>query len=52
LLARELVRSHSSRTPVRSVDDVAAAAVRIGYDVRRRDTTNGSPALDLVVPRR
>jgi uncharacterized protein len=55
LLARELLRSHSTRRPVRTIDDVAAAAVRIGYDVRARAADAASvrgllgPGLDLVV---
>jgi cytoplasmic iron level regulating protein YaaA (DUF328/UPF0246 family) len=54
LLARELLRT---RTPVRSVDDVAAAADRIGYGVLPRAAVDapGTPGLlgaglDLIVP--
>jgi uncharacterized protein len=43
LLARELLRSHSTRRPVRTIDDVAAAAVRIGYDVAPRALVVGAP---------
>jgi cytoplasmic iron level regulating protein YaaA (DUF328/UPF0246 family) len=54
LLARELLRSHTTRRPVRTIDDVAAAAERIGYDVRARVDeaagVRGLPGLDLVVP--
>ena len=58
LLARELLRSHSARRPVRTIDDVAAAAMRIGYDVRPRATVVAAPGvrglagpgLDLIVP--
>jgi cytoplasmic iron level regulating protein YaaA (DUF328/UPF0246 family) len=54
LLARELL-SHSTRRPVRTVDDVASAAVRIGYDVRARVPDAAGvrrllgPGLDLIV---
>ncbi|MGZ4613977.1 MAG: YaaA family protein [Actinomycetes bacterium] len=53
LLARELLRSHTSRTPVRTVDHVAAAAERIGYGVQRRaaEVGGGGGGLDLIVPR-
>jgi cytoplasmic iron level regulating protein YaaA (DUF328/UPF0246 family) len=51
LLARELLRSHTSRTPVRSVEDVTAAAERIGYAARPTCTVAGTPRLDLIVPR-
>jgi cytoplasmic iron level regulating protein YaaA (DUF328/UPF0246 family) len=58
LLARELLLTHSARRPVRGLDDVAAAAARIGYDVRPRTTVAGAqgvrgptgPGLDLIVP--
>jgi hypothetical protein len=58
LLARELLRSDSSRRPVRTVGDVAAAAGRIGYRVLPRVTVTGAPGLrgelgpgvDLIVP--
>jgi uncharacterized protein len=57
LLARELLRSHTTRRPVRTIDDVAAAAVRIGYDARSRAPVVGAPVprgpvgpgLDLIV---
>ena len=58
LLARELLRTHSGRREVRSIDDVAAAAARIGYDVRPRATAvisasalRGPSGLELIVPR-
>jgi cytoplasmic iron level regulating protein YaaA (DUF328/UPF0246 family) len=57
LLARELLRSHSTRHPVRTIDDVAAAATRIGYDVLPRASVvvepgvRGPAGLDLIVPR-
>ena len=58
LLARELLRTHSGRREVRSIDDVAAAAARIGYDVRPSATAvisasalRGPSGLDLIVPR-
>jgi hypothetical protein len=50
LLARELVCAHTSRTPVRTVADVAAGAKRIGYGVQERTTPAGAPGLDLIVP--
>jgi cytoplasmic iron level regulating protein YaaA (DUF328/UPF0246 family) len=58
LLARELLRTHTSRHPVRTIDDVAAAAVRIGYDVRPRADLGAAapgvrgllgPGLDVIV---
>jgi uncharacterized protein len=57
LLARELLRSHTTRRPVRTVDDVAAAAERIGYDVLPRAAAGSlpgvrgplGPGLDLIV---
>lgn len=51
LLARELLRSHTSRTPLRTAEHVAAAAERIGYYARLRTPVAGSPALDLILPR-
>ena len=45
LLARELLRTHSARRPVRTIDDVAAAAVRIGYDVRPRAAVVAAPGV-------
>ena len=60
LLARELLRSHSARRPVCTIDDVAAAAMRIGYDARPRADVGADapgvrgplgPGLDLIVPR-
>jgi cytoplasmic iron level regulating protein YaaA (DUF328/UPF0246 family) len=50
LLARELLRSDSARRPVRTVDDVAAAAHRIGYDMSDRSGVRDAVGLDLVVP--
>ena len=50
LLARELLRSDSARRPVRTVDDVAAAAGRIGYEVRDLAFDGHVTRLDLVVP--
>jgi cytoplasmic iron level regulating protein YaaA (DUF328/UPF0246 family) len=61
LLARELLRTDSGRRPVRTVDNVAAAAARIGYGVLPRAAVTGVPAmaavrgqlgpgLDLIVP--
>lgn len=57
LLARELLRSDRARTPVRTAEDVCAAAERIGYAVARIGYAvgRGGPsgptrALDLVVP--
>jgi hypothetical protein len=59
LLARELLRGDSARRPVRTVDDVASAAGRIGYGVLPRATVTSAPGLrgelgrglDLIVPR-
>jgi cytoplasmic iron level regulating protein YaaA (DUF328/UPF0246 family) len=56
LLARELLRNHSA--PLATIDDVAAAAARIGYAVRPRAAVTGAPGvrgplgsgLDLIVP--
>jgi uncharacterized protein len=45
LLARELLRSDTTRRPVRTVDDVAAAAERIGYDVLPRAAAGSSPGV-------
>ena len=58
LLARELLRADSARRPVRTVDDVAAAAGRIGYGVLPRATVTSAPGVrgelgpgvDLIVP--
>jgi cytoplasmic iron level regulating protein YaaA (DUF328/UPF0246 family) len=58
LLARELLRANSARSPVRKFDDVAAAAGRIGYGVLPRATVTSAPGvrgelgpgLDLIVP--
>ena len=58
LLARELLRTDSARSPVRKFDDVAAAAGRIGYGVLPRATVTSAPGLrgelgpglDLIVP--
>jgi cytoplasmic iron level regulating protein YaaA (DUF328/UPF0246 family) len=58
LLARELLRTHTARRPVRTLDDVAAAATRIGFDVRPGATVAGTSGargvrrrgLDLIVP--
>jgi hypothetical protein len=50
LLARELLRTDSGRRPVRAIDDVAAAAGRIGYEVRERTTGRDQVGLDLLVP--
>jgi cytoplasmic iron level regulating protein YaaA (DUF328/UPF0246 family) len=47
LLARELLHTR----PVGTIDDVAAAAVRIGYDARPRAAVGAGPSLDLLVPR-
>jgi uncharacterized protein len=49
LLVRELLHSHTSRTPVRSLAQVVAAAERIGYDARPRPAVAGSPGLDLII---
>jgi cytoplasmic iron level regulating protein YaaA (DUF328/UPF0246 family) len=51
LLARELLRTDSTGQPVRTIEDVAAAAERIGYDVRPRAAVGDSRGLDLVAPR-
>jgi hypothetical protein len=61
LLARELLAADSARSPVQTVEDVAAAAGRIGYRVIPRVTVNRAPSapgvrgelgpgLDLIVP--
>jgi len=50
LLARELLRADSGRRSVRTVDDVAAAAGRIGYEVRERSDGRDQVGLDLLVP--
>jgi cytoplasmic iron level regulating protein YaaA (DUF328/UPF0246 family) len=50
LLARELLRADSGRRSVRTVDDVAAAADRIGYEVRERSDGRDQFGLDLLVP--
>jgi len=50
LLARELLTTHSARRPARTVDDVIAAAGRIGYAARPRAAVEGLVGLDLVVP--
>jgi hypothetical protein len=58
LLARELLRTDSGQRRVRTVDDVAAAAGRIGYGVLARAAVTGAPGLrgeigpglDLIVP--
>jgi cytoplasmic iron level regulating protein YaaA (DUF328/UPF0246 family) len=49
LLARELLRFHSARTPVETWEQVSAAAERIGYRAIPRQGPTGW-ALDLVVP--
>jgi len=56
LLARELLTAHSARRPARTVEDVLAAAARIGYEAQPRATSpNASDpvgsGLDLIVPR-
>jgi uncharacterized protein len=49
LLARELLRSSTARSPIRTLEDVASAGERIGYrGIPRRLATGW--ALDLVVP--
>jgi cytoplasmic iron level regulating protein YaaA (DUF328/UPF0246 family) len=50
LLARELLRADSGGRAVRTVDDLAAAAGRIGYEVRQRPDGRDNVGLDLVVP--
>jgi len=58
LLARELLRADSARSPVRRFEDVTAAAGRIGYGVLPRATVTRAagvrgelgPGLDLIVP--
>ena len=61
LLARELLRSDSDRRPLRTADDVAAAAGRIGYRVQPRASLTSAPGapgvrgelgpgVDLIVP--
>jgi hypothetical protein len=58
LLARELLRGDSARRPVRTAEDIASAAGRIGYGVQPRAAVTGlpgvpgqlGPGLDLIVP--
>lgn len=50
LLARELLLSHRARTPVRTADDVCAAAERIGYAVAPAPQGEPVSSLTLLVP--